>query len=227
MATGTAFYAYPSEPDSIGWTITAALEARDKKRPPVIITPWPKVSNVGLRLDDALRERIATSNCLIADITVPNFNVYYELGYAIGCGKPIIPTLDATNEHAKKEVVQLGLLDTVGYLAYSNSNELEQHLENLNDKTLLSEYARELDYQQPVFFLDSLAKTDFRNKIVSAIKSARAFYRSYDPAETPRLSATDAIGFVTASSGIILPLLAPPIIDSVRHNIRAAFLAGL
>jgi hypothetical protein len=227
MATGAAFYAYPSDPANIGWTINAALESRDKKRPSIIITPWPKVSNVGLRLDETVREQIAASTCLIADITVPNFNVYYELGYAIGRSKPIVPTLDVTNDHAKKEVVQLGLLDTVGYLGYSNSNELEERIEVLNDKALLSEYARELDHQQPVFFLDSLAKTDFRNKIVSAIKSARAFYRSYDPAEAPRLSATDAIGFVTASSGVVLPLLAPTIIDSNRHNIRAAFLAGL
>jgi hypothetical protein len=119
------------------------------------------------------------------------------------------------------------LLDTVGYLEYSNTEDLERRLEDLNDRPLLSEYARELDYQQPLFFLDSLAKTDFRNRIVSAIKSARVFYRSYDPAETPRLSATDAIGFVTASSGIVLPLLAENIIDSERHNMRAAFLAGL
>lgn len=92
---------------------------------------------------------------------------------------------------------------------------------------MLSEYARGLDHQQPIFLLDSLGKTDFRNKIVSAVKGAKAFYRSYDPAETPRLSATDAIGFVTASSGIILPLLANSVIDADRHNIRAAFLAGL
>jgi hypothetical protein len=43
----------------------------------------------------------------------------------------------------------------------------------------------------------------------------------------PRLSATDAIGFVSASSGVVLPLLAPNIVDADRHNIRAAFLAGL
>jgi hypothetical protein len=227
MSGGAAFYAYPSEPAKIGWTISAALELRKKGDQAVAIMPWPKVPNIGLRLDEKVREQITGSVCLIADITVPNFNVYYEIGFAVGRGKPIVPTLDITIEHAKKEVVQLGLFDTVGYLEYSNADELEQRLESLNDRPLLSEYAREPDYQQPLFFLDSLAKTDFRNRIVSAIKSARVFYRSYDPVETPRLSATDAIGFVTASSGIVLPLLASNIIDSERHNTRAAFLAGL
>jgi hypothetical protein len=119
------------------------------------------------------------------------------------------------------------LLDTIRYVQYSNGDELENRLRTLNDKALLGEYAKELDYQQPLFLLDSFTKTDFRNRIVSAIKSARVFYRSYDPVEAPRLSASDAIGFVSASSGVILPLLAPNLVDADRHNIRAAFLAGL
>ncbi len=166
MVSGVALFAYPSELSEIGWAILAALGARDKKRPPVIITPWPKIPNVGLRLDDTLREKIDGSGCLIADITFPNFNVYYELGYAIGRDKPIFPTLNSTFEHAKKAIIQLGLLDTVGYAEYSNSDELEKKLEDLNDRPLLGEYAKDLDYQQPLFFLDSLAKTDFRNRIV-------------------------------------------------------------
>jgi len=227
MGIGKAFFAYPSQPETVGWIVKAAIDVRDKKRPATVIVPWASVPNVGLRLDDAVRAHIASCDCLIADVTFPNFNVYYELGYAIGLGKPIVPTLDITNEHAKREITKLGLLDTIGYLEYSNSDELEQRLETLNEKALLSEYSKELDRQQPIFLLDSLAKTDFRNKIVSAVKSARAFYRSYDPAETPRLSATDAIGFVTASSGVAIPLLAPSIVDAQRHNIRAAFVAGL
>jgi hypothetical protein len=222
----TAFYAYPSNPASVGWTISNALKLRDTSESPSIV-PWPKVSNIGLRLDDTLRDQIHASTCLIADITVANFNVYYEIGFAVGRGKPIFPTLDTTDDHAKKAVIQLGLLDTVGYAEYSNSDELKERLRNLNERPLLSEYAKQIDYQQPLFFLDSLAKNDFRNRIVSAIKSARAFSRSYDPAEAPRLSVTDAIAFVTASSGIILPLLAPHVIDADRHSMRAAFLAGL
>jgi len=227
MSNQSAFFAYPSNQPHDGWAISAALESRKKTRPQVTITPWPQVPNVGLRLDDKVREQIDSSICLIADITIANFNVYYEIGFAIGRGKPILPTIDATVEHAKRDVVQLGLLDTIGYAEYANSHELETRLENLTDKALLSEYTKDIDHQQPLFFLDSLAKNDFRNAIVSAIKSARAFYRSFDPAEVARLSATDAIGFVTASSGVVLPLLAPNIIDADRHNIRAAFIAGL
>ncbi len=227
MSGTAAFFAYPSSPAEIGTTIISAVEKRDRKNPPTIITVWPKISNVGLRLDDQIRDRITSAACLIADITVPNFNVFYEIGFAIGRGRPIVPTLNETLRDAKKELIQLGLFDIIGYLSYSNSDELEHKLTALNDTPLLHEYAKDVDYQQPLFFLDSLAKTDFRNRIVSAIKAARVFYRSYDPSEVPRLSATEAISLVTASSGVVLPLLAPNVLDAQRHNLKAAFLAGL
>jgi hypothetical protein len=105
MPGDAAFYAYPSEPAKIGWTISAALKLRDKKHHPTAIIPWPKIPNVGLRLDEKVREEITASVCLIADITVPNFNVYYEIGFAVGRGKPIVPSLDVTIENAKQEVV--------------------------------------------------------------------------------------------------------------------------
>src|SRR5262249_570670 len=144
MSSQSAFFAYPSNQPHNGWAISAALESRNKNRPKVIVTPWPQVPNVGLRLDDKLREQIDSSVCLIPDITISNFNVYYEIGFAIGRGKPILPTIDTTVEHAKRDVVQLGLLDTIGYAEYANSHDLEKRLENLTDKALLSEYAKNI-----------------------------------------------------------------------------------
>jgi len=225
---GTAFYAFPSQPMEIGLTILAALSEREKRlRPGSVILPWPKVPNIGLRLDDQIRQRIDAATHLVADITIPNFNVYYEIGFAIARGKPIIPTLNETLHDAKREVGKLGLFDVIGYLTYSNSAELETKIQEINITPLLSEYAKDLDYQQPLFLLQSLAKTDFQIEIASAIKKARVFFRSYDPAEVSRFSATDGISFVSASSGVIIPLVSSIVVDADRHNLRAAYLAGL
>ena len=100
MALNAAFYAYASDPPDVVWSITAALKERDQSAPLPIITPWPKAQVIGLRLDDQLRDRIASSDLLVADITVPNFNVFYEIGYAIGRGKPIFLTVNNSIEHA-------------------------------------------------------------------------------------------------------------------------------
>lgn len=63
--------------------------------------------------------------------------------------------------------------------------------------------------------------------IISRIKKARLFYRSFVPAEAARLSASEAISHVAASYGVVVPLLAPNQKDASIHNIRAAFITGL
>jgi len=83
----TAFFAYPAEPKFIGDTILESIpNAREKHG--LIITPWPKLKIIGLKLDNLIREKITGTDFLLAEVTYPNFNVYYEIGYAIGQHKP-------------------------------------------------------------------------------------------------------------------------------------------
>ena len=63
--------------------------------------------------------------------------------------------------------------------------------------------------------------------LISRVKKARLFYRSFDPRESPRLSATEAVEQVAQSFGVLLHLLPGNITDAKTHNIRVAFLAGL
>jgi hypothetical protein len=78
-----AFFAYPAGSRSISDAIGAAV-AELKTANELIITPWESLSIVGLKLDRLIREKISDADFLIADITFPNFNVYYEIGYAFG-----------------------------------------------------------------------------------------------------------------------------------------------
>jgi hypothetical protein len=78
----TAFFAYPEKPEFLSASIAEAVSQVDKSRK-IIVTPWKKLGIIGLKLDDLIRDRIEGSDFLIADVTYPNFNVYYEIGYAI------------------------------------------------------------------------------------------------------------------------------------------------
>src|SRR5690606_38231919 len=80
---------------------------------------------------------------------------------------------------------------------------------------------------QPLFILDSLIKTDFRNHIFHAVDNAHLQFRSFDPAEVPRLTAAQAISDISASAGAILPILSSEIVDADVHNLRASFMLGL
>src|SRR5690242_11098328 len=78
-----AFFAYPAGSRSISDAIGAAV-AELKTANELIITPWESLSIVGLKLDRLIREKISDADFLIADITFPNFTVYYGIGYAFG-----------------------------------------------------------------------------------------------------------------------------------------------
>ena len=92
---------------------------------------------------------------------------------------------------------------------------------------LVDLYGKPLNAQQPIYFLNAYRKTDFVNTIAAAIKDSKVHFRSFDPAETARFTIVNAIADITSSAGVVVPFLEPYIDDSERHNIRAAFVAGI
>lgn len=222
----SAFFAYPGQPNDLVSTIENA-SGQVSRNGRIDLVMWPEMGSFGQIIPDRVREDIRNSSKTIFDITRTNSNVYYEAGFAIGLGKVVAPILNSSFAGALGEVQREGLFDNLGYKTYENSHDLASILEQLPTGALLDLYSRDLDAQQPLFILDTLKKTDFRNYIVSSVKRAKVFYRSFDPVEVPRISIVNMIAHVTSSSGILLPILADHIEDAARHNLRAAFLAGL
>ncbi|WP_208153354.1 hypothetical protein J4T90_12190 [Sinorhizobium medicae] len=191
------------------------------------ITPWPQMEILGAHIADEVRTNLDSADVVIADVTVPNYNVYYEIGYAIGKGKSIAPVVNVAFADATKNLQLDGFFDTIGYSTYENTDQLIDKCKALPTTRLIDLYSKPLNTAQPLYLLDTVRKTDFRNAIVSSIKDAKVFYRSFDPIENPRFSTISAINEVTSSSGVVVPILGDSIDDAQRHNLRAAFLAGL
>lgn len=63
--------------------------------------------------------------------------------------------------------------------------------------------------------------------MTSRLKKAKYKYRSFNPAEDTRLSASDAIRQVGASAGILLSILDGDQEQNLVHDIRTLFVAGL
>lgn len=223
----SAFLAYPEQPADLAGTIKSAVEAVRASACKLQITPWPEIHIFGVGLADKVREEIRNSDFLICDITRPNLNVYYEIGFAIGLGKPIAPVLNVSFSNVQKDIQRDGFFDGIGYKRYENSAELSRILQEAPEHSLLELYGKKVNFQQPLFVLDSFRKTDFRNAIISAIKASNVFFRSFDPVEIPRFSTIPIIAETTSSAGIVVPLLAPHLDDSASHNLRAAFLGGI
>jgi hypothetical protein len=221
----SGFYAYAASPSEIGQTIESALILINDGNN-LYVKSWKALDIVGHFISDEVLSGIDNADFLMADISVLNFNVTYEIGYAIGKGKRILITKNNSIKEMPLSIREVGIFDTLGYKGYQNSNELCGFIRDAIHTTPLN-LSSKINIKSPVYLLEGLHKTDWASRIVSRIKKARYLFRSFDPNEQPRLSANDAINQVSQSHGVVVPLLSSSAVGSEVHNMRGAFLAGL
>jgi Cdc6-like AAA superfamily ATPase len=219
------FVAYPETEGMVRDAIEAAVDLSATE--PLRLKPWSKMQIIGFKLDELIRDHISEAAVLLADITYANANVYYEIGYAIAVGKPVIPLVNVAIDKSIQRIQRTGLFDTIGWATYNNSEELRYKLREWRASSWTSNYVRRRNHGQPLFILDTFSKTEFRNHIFHAVDNSQVRFRSFDPAEVPRLTASQAVADISSSAGVILPILDNEIIDADLHNLRASFLLGL
>src|SRR5208282_5093893 len=149
----TAFFAYPGEPPDLTAPIEAAVRAL-AKRDHIKVTPWPELEIFGINIPDKIREGIEDADLLLCDITKPNLNVYYEIGFAIGLGNSIAPVINTSFADATKAIQNDGLFDSIGYRGYENSLQLSNVFHELPTTPLLDLYSKPPNLKQPLFLLD-------------------------------------------------------------------------
>ena len=226
MSKLTAFYAYAAEPAAIGTTIEEAINKVQESSQLISISSWKALDIVGHFISEKVLTGIDYSDIFIADISVLNFNVTYEIGYAIGKKKRILLTKNLSLKEVHPTIRDVGIYDTLGFKEYQNSTSLCEFIVS-SDKNDPLDFSLQVDTKAPVYLLDTKHKTDWATRIVSRVKKARYIFRTFDPNESPRLSAYDAISQVAKSHGIIVPLLAMSVDGCEVNNMRAAFIAGL
>lgn len=217
------FVAYPAQPAEIGQTIETSMHQCNVDYP---IKSWKALDIIGHFISDEVLANIDECEFLIADISELNFNVTYEIGYAIGRSKRVLLIKNKSIREKQPLIRDVGIFDTIGYVEYQNSSELAEHIRNINKQNPIR-FSSRLNSKSPVYLLECLHKTDWASRIVSRIKKARLLFRTFDPNEQPRLSANDAIEQVSQSYGVLVTLLSNNKVGADIHNMRGAFIAGL
>lgn len=223
MKGNKGFYAYPASPSELGDTIERAISSVDSQ---FSIDSWKAMDIVGQFINEKVLSSIDNADYFVADISILNFNVTYEIGYAIGKKKRILLTKNSSIKETHPTIKDVGIFDTIGYQSYTNSDQLKNKLQEL-DKGSPIDFKELVDTKAPVYLLETKHKTDWITRIISRIKKSRYIFRSFDPTEQPRLSASDAIDNVSKSFGVIVPLLSTNSDGNEVHNMRGAFIAGL
>lgn len=122
MNTKKAFYAYASQNQDVLEDIRNAVSNINLSKS-IKITTWEDLPISGTYINKGIFNAIDKCDLFICDLTSLNFNVLYELGYAIAKGKQIWISLN--NTYPDVESNYRGLpITTIGYASYQNSQQL-------------------------------------------------------------------------------------------------------
>src|SRR5262249_46037285 len=122
------------------------------------IETWRQMDIPGRFLADSILQKIDLADFVVADITRLNFNVTFEVGYAIGRQKRTFLISNKALSPDEKAISQLGVYDTLGHKSYENSDDLSLCLSSVQDIFPLEFPSYEID-RAPIFVLDTLHKT--------------------------------------------------------------------
>lgn len=216
------FVAYASGNDFQGALIRKACEAASGATRKLL--PWSDRDTSGFPISQSVEDWIERADSFIGDVSTANDNVTFEIGLAIGFGKPcrFIRSTHVDFNPTK----QIGLLDTLGHDEYG----LESHLVRVLKKADQSSRWPDVPKipNQPLFVLQPPEPTDWSLRLNSAIKkTARLRYRGFNPTEISRLSALEAYEQVMSSYGVVACWLPGETEEVVRNNQRASFVFGL
>lgn len=219
--------AYPSEPTAIGTTLGASVGVLRNEAPFRGLATWEENDIAGRFIVSPILARIEKGNLLIADITRLNFNVVFEIGFAIGKKKRAFLISNATLSKDNDLIREVGLFDTLGCTSYTNSEQLTGILRGIRDLEPMKFDGSEVNTASPVYVLLPRLKGDAEIRIISRVKKARLQFRSFDPDEQGRLPAGEAVDNVASSHGVVVPLLSKDHVEAQANNLRGAFVAGL
>lgn len=222
------FFLYPNKPEFISYTIEEAIRTIRTCQPSLKLLSWKEMGVSGQIIFCRICQTLRFSKLAVTDVTGLNFNLLFEIGYALGLGLPVVPIRDTSIVNSEKDFDELGLLDTLGYLDFTNHAMLAEKLPTaIRDAKppLLQQYS--LDQDQPLYFVKSPVVTDGVIKLLSGIKKSGLRFRTFDPKETSRLSLHDTWRQIQSSLGVIAHLISAERRGARVHNARAAFMAGL
>ena len=166
------FFLYPSNPTAIASTIESAVQILQEKYPEKSWKLWKTLNIPGRVIFCEICKQARGSTCIIADVTTFNFNLLFEIGFSLGLGLPVIPIRDTTYELNKREFAELGVLDTLGYLDFTNSAELAKKLAEALPGSPFGIREETVSRESPLYVLKGPIETDGAVKLMSTLKKS-------------------------------------------------------
>lgn len=220
-------FLYANEPAIISDTVEEAAKQLRVATGSQRWLTWKDIGVSGQIIFCKICKALRFTKVAIADVTTLNFNLMFEIGYATGLGVPVLPIRDKSYIKDSKLFNELGLIDTIGYVDFENSEELVKKILEISPSAHVPAQFPTLDTERPLYVMKSPIQSEGMIKLMSAVKKSALRFRSFDPRETSRLSLHEAFKQACSSLGVAVHLMAPQRTGAVPHNARCAFVAGL
>ena len=226
--SGCAVVLYPSSPQQIARTIETAIDLLDGVASGQRWITWKRFGIAGQVIFCSICKAMRGARLVVADVTTLNFNLLFEIGFALGLELPVLPIRDTSYSRDQRQFDELGFLDTIGYVDFRNSQELANALRtNAQNPTAVSAPVADISVDSPLYVLKGPLNTEGEIKLLSTLKKSMLRFRTYDVVETPRLSLHQLRKQVVCSLGVVTHLLSPHREGATVHNARCALAAGM
>lgn len=229
------FIAYPSKAPNLREALLAAAEELSSALP-VRLKPWEECAVGGKLIMQEICREIDKADLFCADVTQPNPNVMFELGYAVACDKRIWLIADPTIEGFKKEFDDLRLLTTVGYVPCQNAVEIKNafyeetpnsDLENTVLRQSISPVLSPRTTARKLLYLKNRHNTEASVRLTQAIEESDVPITIDDPRESGVQSLSWYAQKIYESAGVVCHLCGPSREGARMHNARYALVSGL
>ncbi len=127
--------AYPSQPPDLSRTISSAVALARSENRDIDFSPWVENDVAGRFIYEPILEEIDDGQMLVADVTQLNFNVVFEIGYALGRQKRAYLVRNSAITGSDDLINQVGIFDTLGYDTYRSSRELASLLASVSSSS--------------------------------------------------------------------------------------------
>jgi hypothetical protein len=220
--THTTFVAFSSADKFVSEVIDVACHTASS--PGAVFIPWNRNDASGQPIDRAVFAWVDTADALVADISEPNHNVTYEVGLALGTQKSL--RLIRAGNKDRKLLEIIGLLHNLGHDDFNGQQQLVEILRRSYTNPPWPRPKR--NTETPVYVLQSSQTDDLLRRVLSDVKKImRMRFRSFNPQEIDRLTATEAFEQVAQSFGVIAIWRDASDQDALCQNQRAAFAIGI
>ncbi|HYV42827.1 MAG TPA: hypothetical protein VEO02_13635 [Thermoanaerobaculia bacterium] len=234
--TPSVFFGYPSRPAMLRETLGVAAR-RIQETAGVDIVTWEDLAVGGKLIIGEITRTIDSAALSVFEVTDLNHNVMFELGYAIGAERRVWLLRDTTDELAERRWKQVKMLATVGYEAYTNSDDirvgfLRERPYAGSDTIFESAIAPTL---QPALFTslfyvtspyNSEAERDLRRRVLQEQRYGLAVTVD-DATESSVQPLTWYAREIYSAAAVVVHLTSPRRSGADIHNARSALISGL